>query len=112
MARRRRRRERREPAAQHRPANPEKGEKRSTEKRRQTFEADQQSLRRRRRFIGALAFIPLAGQLGCSVGILPLCQIPQEWWFAIFAAVFGSYLGINLRLYLERRKFQRGPASG
>ena len=30
----------------------------------------------------------------------------------IFAAVFGSYLGINLRLFLERRKFQREAASG
>jgi len=111
VARRRRRRERRGDA-DHRPAKPEKREKRSDEKRREAFEADQLSLRRRRRFIGALAFIPLLGTLGCGVGIAPVCAVPQEWWFAIFAAVFGSYLGINLRLFLERRKFQREVASG
>jgi hypothetical protein len=111
VARRRRRRERRD-AAEHRPAKPEQRETRTEEKRRQTFEADQLSLRRRRRFIGALAFVPLLGTLGCGAGITPVCAVPQEWWFAIFAAVFGSYLGINLRLFLERRKFQRGAAGG
>ena len=78
-------------------------EKRSDERRREAFEADQLSLRRRRRFIGALAFIPLLGTLGCGVGLAPVCAVPQEWWFAIFAAIFGSYLGINLRLFLQRR---------
>jgi len=49
---------------------------------------------------------------GCGIGIVPLCQIPGEWLWAAFAAVFGSYLGINLRLFLERRRFLRGVASG
>ncbi len=111
MARRRRRRDRRD-AAEHRPAKPERAEKRSDDKRRATFEAEQASLRRRRRFVGALAFIPLLGTFGCGVGILPLCQVPGEWWWAAFAAIFGSYLGINLRLFLERRRFQRGVAGG
>jgi hypothetical protein len=111
VARHRRRRDRRD-AADHRPAKPEKREKRSEDKRREAFESDQESLRRRRRFVGALAFLPLLGMLGCGVGFLPLCQIPGEWWWAGFAAIFGSYLGINLRLFLERRKFRRGAASG
>ena len=111
MARRRRRRERRD-TGEHRPAKPVQREKRADEKRREAFAENQLSLRRRRRFIGALAFVPLLGTLGCSVGITPVCAVPQEWWFAIFAAVFGSYLGINLRLFLERRKFQREAASG
>ncbi len=111
MARRRRRRDRRD-AAEHRPAKPEGREKRSDEKRRETFEADQKSLRRRRTFIGALAFIPLGGALGCGVGLQVLCQIPQEWWLAIWAALFGSFLGITIRLFLERRRFRRGLASG
>jgi len=111
VARRRRRRERRD-AAEPRPAKPEGREKRSDEKRRETFEADQKSLRRRRTFIGALAFIPLGGALGCGVGVQFLCQIPQEWWLAIWAALFGSFLGITIRLYLERRRFRRGLASG
>jgi hypothetical protein len=111
VGRRRRRRERHEPV-EHRAARPEKREKRAEEKRRESFEAQQRALRRRRTFIGALAFVPLAGQLGCGAGLAPLCQVPTEWWLAIFAAVFGSYLGINIRLFLERRKFQRGAASG
>jgi hypothetical protein len=41
-----------------------------------------------------------------------LCQIPQEWWLAIWAALFGSFLGITIRLVLQRRKFERGAASG
>jgi len=108
MARRRRRRERRDPS-EHRAPKPQV---RSEEKRREAFEAGQVSLRRRRRFIGALAFIPLLGTLGCGVGLAPVCAVPQEWWFAIFAAIFGSYLGINLRLFLERRKFLREAAGG
>ena len=110
MARRRRRRERRD-AGEHRPAKPER-EKRSEDKRRETFDADQKSLRRRRTFIGALGFIPLGGALGCGAGIQFLCQIPQEWWLAIWAALFGSFLGITIRLYLERRRFRRGVVSG
>jgi hypothetical protein len=111
VARRRRRRDRRD-AAEHRPAKPPKHEQRADEKRRESFEASQLSLRRRRTFIGALAFIPLVGALGCGVGVAFLCQVPQEWWLAIWAALFGSFLGITIRLFLERRRFQRGPASG
>jgi hypothetical protein len=110
VARRRRRRERRDETP-HRPATPEKRDKRSEDKRRQTFEADQKSLRRRRTFIGALGFIPLFGALGCGSGLPVLCQIPQEWWLAIWAALFGSFLGITIRLILERRKFRRGATS-
>jgi hypothetical protein len=111
MARRRRRRDRRD-SPEHRPAKPERSEKRSDDKRRATFDADQKSLRRRRTFIGALGFIPLGGALGCGAGLQLLCQVPQEWWLAIWAALFGSFLGITIRLFLERRKFQRGVASG
>jgi hypothetical protein len=112
VARRRRRRERRD-ATEHRPATPEKRDlKRAEDKRREAFEADQKSLRRRRTFIGALGFIPLVGMLGCGSGMQFLCQIPQEWWLAIWAALFGSFLGITIRLLLERRRYRRGVASG
>jgi hypothetical protein len=112
VARRRRRRERRD-STEHRPAQPLR-EKRTEDRRRlDVFEAGQKSLRRRRTFIGALGFIPLVGALGCSAAGIPLlCQVPQEWWLAIWAVLFGSFLGITLRLFLERRKFRRGVASG
>jgi hypothetical protein len=98
--------------AEHRTAQPQKREKRTEDKRREAFDTGQKSLRRRRTFIGALAFIPLGGALGCGAGLQLLCQIPQEWWLAIWAALFGSFLGITIRLFLERRKFRRGVASG
>jgi hypothetical protein len=111
VPRRRRRRDRRD-SPEHRPAKPEKRELRAEEKRRESFEAGQVSLRRRRTFIGALGFVPLAGALGCGAGVQFLCQVPQEWWLAIWAALFGSFLGITIRLVLERRTFRRGSAGG
>jgi hypothetical protein len=99
--------------AEHRPATPEKREKRSEDRRRQMlFEADQRSLRRRRTFVGALGFIPLVGALGCGAGLQLACQVPQEWWLAIWAALFGSFLGITIRMFLARRRFLRGASSG
>ncbi|TME65677.1 MAG: hypothetical protein E6I54_03290 [Chloroflexi bacterium] len=84
MARRRRRRERRERPEQ-RAQRPEKRETREDEKRREAFEAERVSLVKRRRFVGALAFLPLIGNLGCA-------------------------FGITLRLFLDRRRFVRESA--
>ena len=112
MARRRRRRERRDVAEEQRPARTEKRTNRSEEKRRAAFEAQRRSLSRRRTFLGALAFIPLIGTLGCGVGVDFLCVVPREWWLAIWAALFGSFLGITIRLVIERRRFERGAAGG
>ncbi len=111
MGRRGRRRARRD-ANEQRAGKAEKRASRSEDKRREAFTSQQRSLTRRRTFIGALGFIPLVGALGCGSGVAFLCAIPQEWWLAIWAALFGSFLGITIRLILDRRKFQRGAASG
>jgi hypothetical protein len=97
--------EQRVPAVDRRGARPD-------ERRRETFEAKQLSLRRRRTFIGALGFVPLGGALGCGAGAEILCVVPREAWLAIWAALFGSFLGLTIRLFLERRKFQRGATGG
>lgn len=110
MGRRRKRRERRD-AGEARPAKPER-RTHSEDQRRATFAAKQLSLRRRRTIIGALGFIPLAGALGCNVGVELLCVVPREAWLAIWAALFGSFLGITIRMFLERRRFLRGAAGG
>jgi hypothetical protein len=109
VARRRRRRERRDRPEQRIPRAEKRGS-RGDDKRREAFEVERQSLIKRRRFIGALAFLPLIGNLACPVGIAPACAVPTEWWLAIFAALFGSYLGITLRLFLDRRRFARESA--
>jgi membrane associated rhomboid family serine protease len=85
---------------------------RADEKRRAAFLAQQRSLSRRRTIVGALGFLPLLGGLGCGGGVELLCAVPQQWWLAIWAAVFGSFIGITIRLFLERRKFERGAAAG
>ena len=112
MARRRRRRERRESASETAPSRSEKRVARAEGKRRADYEAQQRSLVRRQRLIGALGFIPLIGALGCNAGVDVLCAVPREWLLAIWAALFGSFLGITIRIVLERRKYNRGAASG
>jgi hypothetical protein len=111
VGRRRRRRARRD-ANEQRGTKVDKRTSRSEGKRREAFTAQQRSLARRRTFVGALGFIPLVGALGCGSGVQFLCTVPQEWWLAIWAALFGSFLGLTIRLILERRKFARGAASG
>lgn len=109
MARRRRRRERRE-TTDERQAKTTKRVTRSEDKRRVAFEQEQRSLGRRRTVVGALGFIPLLGALGCGVGVDALCAIPREWWLAIWAALFGSFLGITIRLVIQRRRFLRATS--
>jgi hypothetical protein len=86
---------------------------RDVEKRRVEFEASQRKLGRRRNLVGLLGIFPLAATLGCGgVPLLDvLCTIPRDWWLLIWAALFGSFLGLTIRLVLERRKFQREAAS-
>ena len=86
---------------------------RDAEKRRAEFIASQQKLGRRRNLVGLLGILPLAATLGCGgVPVLDLlCTIPRDVWLLIWAALFGSFLGLTIRLVLERRKFQREAAS-
>lgn len=66
---------------------------------------------RLRTFAGALGFLPLLAALACGGAAIPLlCDIPREWYLGIWAGVFGSFLGLTIRLFLERRAFQRGTA--
>ena len=82
---------------------------RDAEKRRAAYLANQQRLMRRRNVFGFLGIVPLVGWLGCGLGtpLDVLCFISRDIWILIWAALFGSFLGITIRLYLERRKFQR-----
>jgi RsiW-degrading membrane proteinase PrsW (M82 family) len=56
---------------------------------------------------------PLLASLGCGSGtfIDALCVIPREWWLLIWAGLIGSFIGLTIRLVLERRRFQREAAS-
>jgi hypothetical protein len=114
---RKRRRERRRNGAAHRadvPAaeRPPRVDK-AEERRRAKYAEDRKRLERRRMVIGTLGFIPLAAwALQVPFGPLDFLGIPpRDGWLLIWAALFGSFLGLTIRLVLERRRFKRGAAS-
>lgn len=78
-------------------------------KRRAVFFEQQRRLKRRRTIVGSLGFLPLGASLfGCTGGLLDiLCLVPREVWMLLWAALFGSFLGLTIRLILERRRFDR-----
>ncbi len=99
----------REPATVE-PKRPVKTEQRRREK----YEQDRRRLVRRRAVVGALGFIPLLAAL-FPVPFGPLDFIgvpPRDGWLLVWAALFGSFLGLTIRLVLERRRFERGAANG
>jgi hypothetical protein len=84
------------------------------ERRRAKYTGDRKRLERRRTIVGLLALIPL-GAWAVQLPFGPLDFIgvpPRDGWLLVWAALFGSFLGITIRLVLERRKFERGAANG
>lgn len=74
------------------------------------FAARQKRVSRLRTWVGAFGFVPLIASLACTgtSGALPFCAIPREWYLAMWAGVFGTFIGLTIRLYRERRKYERG----
>lgn len=70
-------------------------------------------LGRLRAWVGALGFVPLAAALACSLGAgaFPFCAIPREWYLALWAAIFGTFVGLTIRMFRERRSHARGEVS-
>lgn len=87
---------------------------REAARRRAEFEASQQRLGRRRTIVGLLGLVPLVPSVLCGSGtpLDALCVVPREWWLLVWAALFGSFLGITIRLVLERRRFDRATPRG
>ena len=115
---RNRRRERREAyesnaAARVAGADAPKRPDRTVERLRAKYAEDRKRLERRRTIVGLLALIPLAAwALQLPFGPLDFLGIPpRDGWLLIWAALFGSFLGITIRLILERRRFARGAAN-
>jgi hypothetical protein len=115
---RKRKRERRADRGAHAPAGTETAEPKrvvkAEERRRAKYAEDRKRLERRRTIIGALAIIPLgAWALQLPVGPLDFIGVPaRDGWLLVWAALFGSFLGLTIRLVLERRRFERGAADG
>lgn len=84
-------------------------EARDAEKRMAAFAEQQRRLARRRNVVGMLGLVPLIATFMCGTGtpLDLLCMVPREAWLLIWAALFGSFLGLTIRLFLERRRFAR-----
>lgn len=66
-------------------------------------------VRRTRSVVGLLGFIPLGVSLLCGSGfdLIGLCGIPREIYLGVWAAIFGTFLGLTFRMWRERRDFAR-----
>jgi hypothetical protein len=85
------------------PERPKRGEV----LKRAAFEERMARTRRTRTFVGMVGFVPLAAAL-FPVG--PLADVPREIWLWIWAAIFGTFLGLTVRMWRERRAFRRTGA--
>lgn len=114
---RKRRRERRDRDAQSvaraTGADTPKRVDRADERRRAKYAEDRKRLERRRTIVGLLALLPLAAWAGqLPFGPLDFIGVPpRDGWLLIWAALFGSFLGLTIRLILERRRFERAAAN-
>ena len=62
-------------------------------------------LKRLRTVVGFLGLVPLVGSLACDGGLLLFC-VPWSWYMGLWAAVFGAFIGLSIRLIRERRQFE------
>jgi hypothetical protein len=62
-------------------------------------------LKRYRTVAGFMGLVPLAGSFACDAGV-PLFCVPWSWYMAVWAAVFGAFIGLSIRLVRERRQFE------
>ena len=69
-------------------------------------------LKRFRTIVGFLGLVPLIGSLACDGGLLVVC-VPWSWYMGVWAAVFGAFVGLSIRLVRERRQFEANhPRAG
>ena len=69
------------------------------------WQAREIRLKRYRTGAGFLGLVPLAGSFACDAGV-PLFCVPWSWYMAVWAAVFGAFIGLSIRLIRERRQFE------
>lgn len=91
---------------------PKKRPDKRRERAAEAFKAKDARLRRARTIVGFLGLVPLLGSQSCESGFVITCAVPRELYLAMWAAIFGAFIGLSIRLVLERRRFEhRTPAS-
>ena len=68
------------------------------------YKAREMRLKRYRTVVGFVGLAPLVGSLACDGGLLVFC-VPWSWYMGVWAAVFGAFVGLSIRLVRERRQF-------
>ncbi len=58
--------------------------------------------------VGFCGLVPFAGSLACDAGLQLFC-LPWSWYMAIWAVVFGAFVGLSIRLVRERRRSAARP---
>jgi hypothetical protein len=112
MPNRRRRRERRARQPDHPEPPNQPVVKKAQQKRRSEFEERMKRIARTRTLVGLFGFVPLSASLACAtIDLGPVCTVPREAYLAIWAAVFGTFLGLTIRMWRERRAFERGTTT-
>jgi ABC-type nickel/cobalt efflux system permease component RcnA len=79
---------------------------------RAAHEARMARIRRTRTIVGVLGLIPLLGSVGCEGAIALACAVPREAYLAGWAAVFGAFVGLSIRLVRERRRYEQRTTGG
>lgn len=74
---------------------------------RAAFDARMARIRRTRSLVGLVGFVPLLASL---FPIGPLALVPREIYLGVWAAVFGTFLGLTVRMWRERRASARTGA--
>jgi hypothetical protein len=75
------------------------------------FRAREGRLKRSRTVIGLAGIIPLVGSLVCDLGVAVMC-VPFSWYMWMWAAIFGAFIGLSIRLVRERRRFEEQSRAG
>ncbi len=111
MAHRRRHPRDRRATHPERPPRPPHGERRlakDAERRHVEFLAGQARIAKRRNVVALLALPILLLTLPCGTVPIPLpCDLPREALLLVFSAIFGGYLGMTIRMFLDRRRYAR-----
>jgi len=71
----------------------------------------QDGLKRARTIVGFSGVIPLIGSFACDAGLAITC-VPFSWYMWMWAAIFGAFLGLTIRLIRERRRFEEQTRAG
>lgn len=84
------------------------GARKKKARREAEHETGMRRIARIRGFAAIAGFVPLTAALLCGTGIATaFCAVPREWYLGLWAAAFGAFVGLSIRLVLERRRYQR-----